>query len=89
MLEEKDKIFTNLYGQQDWRLKHARARGDWTQTGEFIQQKSHPSIQDGFFVIWLPGHPQNPNFSYEVILGLTNAKKGERWIILNQNDPDS
>jgi len=44
MLEEKDKIFTNLYGQQDWRLKHARARGDWTQTGEFIQQKSHEGI---------------------------------------------
>ena len=44
MLEEKDKIFTNLYGQQDWKLKHARARGDWTQTGEFIQQKSHEGI---------------------------------------------
>ncbi|GAO98273.1 NADH-quinone oxidoreductase subunit F [Caedimonas varicaedens] len=44
MLEEKDKIFTNLYGQQDWRLKRARARGDWTQTGEFIQQKSHEGI---------------------------------------------
>ncbi len=31
----------------------------------------------------LPGHPQNPNFSYEVTLGLTNAKSCDRWIILN------
>ena len=31
----------------------------------------------------LPGHPQYPNFSYEVILGLTNVKSGNRWLILN------
>jgi len=31
----------------------------------------------------LPESPRNPNFFYEVILGLTNAKNGDRWIILN------
>ena len=25
----------------------------------------------------LPGHPQNPNFFYEIILGLTQAKSAE------------
>ena len=32
MLEDKDRIFTNLYGFQDWRLKAAFARGDWDDT---------------------------------------------------------
>ena len=27
MLADKDRIFTNLYGRHDWRLKGARARG--------------------------------------------------------------
>ncbi len=27
--------------------------------------------------------PQNPNFLYDVILCLTQAKSTERWIILN------
>ncbi|NHN83908.1 NADH-quinone oxidoreductase subunit NuoF [Acetobacter musti] len=32
MLSDKDRIFTNLYGQNDWRLAGARARGDWNDT---------------------------------------------------------
>ena len=32
MLNDKDRIFTNLYGQHDWRLAGARARGDWDGT---------------------------------------------------------
>ncbi len=32
MLADKDRIFTNLYGQHDWRLPGARARGDWDNT---------------------------------------------------------
>jgi len=32
MLADKDRIFTNLYGYQDWRLKAAQARGDWDAT---------------------------------------------------------
>jgi hypothetical protein len=31
----------------------------------------------------LPGHRQNPNFFYEVFLGLTSAKNKEKRIILN------
>jgi NADH-quinone oxidoreductase subunit F len=36
MLSDKDRIFTNLYGQHDWRLEGARARGDWDGTKELI-----------------------------------------------------
>ena len=36
MLSDKDRIFTNLYGQYDWRLAGARKRGDWDGTKELI-----------------------------------------------------
>ena len=39
MLADKDRIFTNLYGQFDWRLDGkagAKARGDWDGTKELI-----------------------------------------------------
>ncbi len=36
MLEDKDRIFTNLYGYQDWRLKGAQARGDWDNTSALM-----------------------------------------------------
>jgi len=36
MLADKDRIFTNLYGQGDWRLGAARRRGDWDGTKELI-----------------------------------------------------
>lgn len=28
-LKDQDRIFQNLYGQYDWRLKDAMKRGDW------------------------------------------------------------
>ncbi len=36
MLADKDRIFTNLYGFQDWRLKAARVRGDWDDTKKLM-----------------------------------------------------
>ena len=36
MLEDKDRIFTNLYGNGDWGLEGARARGGWVATKKFI-----------------------------------------------------
>jgi NADH-quinone oxidoreductase subunit F len=38
MLADKDRIFTNLYGQSDWRLDEARRRGDWDGTRELISK---------------------------------------------------
>src|SRR5216684_2130461 len=36
MLRDEDRVFTNLYGQHDWRLTGARRRGDWDGTKEII-----------------------------------------------------
>lgn len=36
MLSDRDRIFTNLYGLHDWRLKGARARGDWDGTAQVL-----------------------------------------------------
>jgi NADH-quinone oxidoreductase subunit F len=36
MLADTDRIFTNLYGEADWRLAGARARGDWDGTKDLI-----------------------------------------------------
>jgi NADH-quinone oxidoreductase subunit F len=36
MLHDKDRIYTNLYGLQDWRLAAARKRGDWDNTAAII-----------------------------------------------------
>ncbi|MQX35079.1 NADH-quinone oxidoreductase subunit NuoF [Roseospira navarrensis] len=45
MLSDKDRIFTNLYGHHDWRLKGARARGDWDGT-KAILAMGHDWIVD-------------------------------------------
>ena len=36
MLSDKDRIFTNLYGQRDWHLPGALARGDWDGTKDLV-----------------------------------------------------
>jgi len=36
MLKDADRIYTNLYGQQDWRLAGAKARGDWSGIDEIL-----------------------------------------------------
>ncbi|XP_043246211.1 NADH dehydrogenase [ubiquinone] flavoprotein 1, mitochondrial-like [Amphibalanus amphitrite] len=35
-LSDDDRIFTNLYGRHDWRLKGALSRGDWYKTKEIL-----------------------------------------------------
>jgi NADH-quinone oxidoreductase subunit F len=36
ILEDKDRIFTNLYGFQDWRLPEAKKRGAWNATPDIL-----------------------------------------------------
>lgn len=36
MLQDKDRIFTNLYGLHDWRLEAARKRGNWVGIADII-----------------------------------------------------
>ena len=38
MLADKDRIFTNLYGLEDWRLKGAMARGNWDGTKAILER---------------------------------------------------
>ncbi|MGL1920359.1 MAG: NADH-quinone oxidoreductase subunit NuoF [Hyphomicrobiales bacterium] len=38
MLADKDRIFTNLYGQHDWGLQGALKRGTWDGTADFIKK---------------------------------------------------
>lgn len=37
-LADQDRVFTNLYGRHDWRLKGALKRGDWYKTKEIVQK---------------------------------------------------
>ena len=38
MLQDKDRVFTNLFGEHDWRLDGARKRGDWDNTKVIIEK---------------------------------------------------
>ncbi len=38
MLDDKDRIFLNLYGFGDWRLKGAQARGGWDDTKAIVDK---------------------------------------------------
>ncbi len=46
MLADKDRIFTNLYGFDDWGLKAARARGDWDNTQALLQKGPDAIIEE-------------------------------------------
>jgi len=39
-LKDEDRIFTNLYGRHDWKLKGALSRGDWYKTKEILDKGS-------------------------------------------------
>ncbi|WP_375548974.1 NADH-quinone oxidoreductase subunit NuoF [Oceanicaulis alexandrii] len=38
LLQDKDRIFTNLYGRHDWRLEGAKQRGHWNATKDILDQ---------------------------------------------------
>jgi NADH dehydrogenase subunit F (EC 1.6.5.3) len=46
MLSDQDRIFTNLYGQHDWRLVGARARGDWDGTAAILARGRDALIEE-------------------------------------------
>merc|ERR1711936_662755 len=39
-LADQDRIFTNIYGRHDWRLKGAMQRGQWYKTKEIVEKGS-------------------------------------------------
>ena len=46
MLADKDRIFTNVYGYQDWGLKAAQTRGDWDDTKALMLRGQDAIIQE-------------------------------------------
>jgi len=46
MLQDQDRIFTNLYGLHDWTLKGALARGDWDNTKAILDKGPEAIIED-------------------------------------------
>jgi NADH-quinone oxidoreductase subunit F len=46
MLDDKDRIFTNLYGQHDWGLEGARARGDWDGTAALLARGRDAIVEE-------------------------------------------
>jgi len=46
MLKDSDRIFKNLYGFHDWRLKAARARGAWDGTKAMIERGHEAIIEE-------------------------------------------
>jgi len=46
MLADKDRIFRNLYGQHDWGLKGARARGAWDGTKTILEKGRDVIIEE-------------------------------------------
>jgi NADH-quinone oxidoreductase subunit F len=46
MLKDQDRIFTNLYGQGDFGLKGAKARGDWDGTKDILAKGAEWIIEE-------------------------------------------
>jgi NADH-quinone oxidoreductase subunit F len=46
MLKDEDRIFTNLYGFEDWRLAAARKRGDWSTTKDILAKGQDTIIDE-------------------------------------------
>ncbi len=46
MLKDQDRIFTNLYGQHDWRLAGARGRGVWDDTRSILARGREAIIDE-------------------------------------------
>ncbi|ATE63142.1 NADH-quinone oxidoreductase subunit NuoF [Rhizorhabdus dicambivorans] len=46
VLDDKDRIFTNVHGFQPWNLDAARKRGDWDETKKLLERGPDQIIED-------------------------------------------
>lgn len=56
-LADQDRIFTNLYGRHDWRLKGALKRGDWYKTKEICLKGADWIISKTFCALFFHTAP--------------------------------
>src|SRR5689334_24153728 len=74
MLADKDRIFTNIYGFQDWKLAGARKRGTWDNTKALID-KGHDAIINEIKSSGLRGR------------GGAGFPTGLKWSFMPKSDP--
>ena len=74
MLDDKDRIFKNLYGFQDWRLAGAKARGAWDNTKALID-KGHD---------WIITEVKNSGLRGR---GGAGFPTGLKWSFMPKSDP--
>ena len=74
MLADKDRIFKNLYGFQDWRLPAAQKRGAWDNTKAMIE-KGQDAIIEEVKASGLRGR------------GGAGFPTGLKWSFMPKNDP--
>src|SRR5690242_21964814 len=74
MLNDKDRIFRNIYGFQDWKLAGAKARGAWVGTKALIE-KGHDWIINEVKASGLRGR------------GGAGFPTGLKWSFMPKNDP--
>ncbi|PIR32742.1 MAG: NADH-quinone oxidoreductase subunit F [Alphaproteobacteria bacterium CG11_big_fil_rev_8_21_14_0_20_44_7] len=74
MLNAKDRIFTNLYGEESPFLKAAKKRGDWDKTASFIK-KGHDWVIEEVKASGLRGR------------GGAGFPTGLKWSFMPKDDP--
>lgn len=73
-LQDKDRIFRNLYGFHDWRLAGARARGAWDGTKALIEKGPD----------WIIGEMKTSGLRGR---GGAGFPTGLKWSFMPKNDP--
>jgi formate dehydrogenase iron-sulfur subunit len=88
MLEDKDRIFKNLYGLHDWGLEGARRRGAWDGTKAIIDKGRDWIINEmkasGLRGRGGAGFPTG--IKWKTVLG---AKADQKYIVCNADEGDS
>jgi NADH dehydrogenase (ubiquinone) flavoprotein 1 len=72
-LKDEDRIFTNLYGRHDFRLKGALKRGDWYKTKEIL----------GKSIEWIQGEVKKSGLRGR---GGAGFPTGMKWSFMNKPD---